>query len=78
MHSGVRKEEYLGLDLEDMSNAMKQYAPYQKSPVEPKMAHFESSQIIGGQSGISVCETYWLEPVLNQVRFTTPDRELMK
>ena len=28
--------------------------------------------------GISVHETYWLEPVLNLVRFTAPDRELMK
>jgi hypothetical protein len=40
MHSGVKKE-FLGLDLEDMSNAMMQYTQYQKSPVEPKMAHFE-------------------------------------
>jgi hypothetical protein len=30
------------------------------------------------QSGISVHETYRLEPVLNHYRFTTPDCESMK
>lgn len=25
-----------------------------------------------GQSGISVCQTYWIEPALNHFRLTTP------
>jgi integrase len=43
---------YLGLDFEDMSDAMIKYAQYQKTLIEPKTVHFETSQEIGGQSGI--------------------------
>lgn len=44
--------KYLGLDIEDMSNAMRQYAQYQKTSFEPQTVHFEDSQEKSGQSGI--------------------------
>ena len=43
---------YLGLDFEDMDEAMQQYSQYQNALVVPKMVQTEESQIIGGQGGI--------------------------
>lgn len=43
---------YLGLDFEDISDAMSKFAQYMKNPFEPKMVHFELSQEKSGQSGI--------------------------
>ncbi len=42
---------YLGLDFEDMSSSMKQYAQYQNTVV-PQMVQSEESQIKGGPIGI--------------------------
>lgn len=44
--------KYLGLDFEDMSDAMSQYAQYQKTPIELKTVQNEESQMESGQSGI--------------------------
>jgi integrase len=43
---------YLGLDFEDMDEAMVQYSQYQNALVVPKMVQNEESQIIGGQGGV--------------------------
>lgn len=56
--------KYLGLDIEDMSNAMRQYAQYQKTSFEPQTVHFEDSQEKSGQSGIR--------------HFDEPDRRFLK
>ena len=42
--------KYLGLDFEDMSDAMQQYAQYQKISYEPKMVQNEAIQCYGGRS----------------------------
>ncbi|MFP4546321.1 MAG: site-specific integrase, partial [Methanomassiliicoccales archaeon] len=43
---------YLGLEYEDMTSAMEQYAEYQKSVMCPKTGTFAPSQKIGGPNGI--------------------------
>lgn len=47
---------YIGLDLEDLDEAMEQYAQYRKTPFELKTVHFGLSQVKSGQSGISAHE----------------------
>jgi len=44
--------EYLGLNIDDMSESLAQYAQYMKNPFEPKMVQNDEGQEIGGQSGI--------------------------
>jgi integrase/recombinase XerD len=52
-HSDPRTTvHYLGLDLDDMSEAMTTYAQYQRNLIVPKMEHFEKSQMRSGQGGI--------------------------
>jgi hypothetical protein len=53
------------------------FSEYQNTIVL-KMVQNCLSQENSVQIGISVHETYLLEPVLNNVRFTTPDRELLR
>lgn len=65
---------YLGLNFDDMSDAMRIYAQYQKMSFEPKMVQNELSQSLSGQSGICSQETIWPKPVLNRRRFKHPDR----
>ncbi|MDD1746985.1 MAG: site-specific integrase [Methanomassiliicoccales archaeon] len=43
---------YLGLDYDDMSDAMSLYAQYQKAPIVPKMVQNGFSQMNGGPIGI--------------------------
>jgi integrase len=43
---------YLGLDFEDMDEAMAQYSQYQNSLIVPKMVQYSESQIKSGQGGI--------------------------
>ena len=43
---------YLGLDFEDMDEAMAQYSQYQNALVVPKMVQNEESQSLSGQGGI--------------------------
>jgi hypothetical protein len=43
---------YFGLDIEDMSDAMKAYAQYQNYSVEPKTVQNINYLIKSGQSGI--------------------------
>jgi integrase len=43
---------YLGLDFEDMDEAMAQYSQYQKSLLVPQMVQSEESQSESGQGGI--------------------------
>lgn len=43
---------YLGLDYDDMSDAMTLYAQYQKAPIVPKMVQIGPGQEIGGRIGI--------------------------
>ena len=43
---------YLGLDFEDMDDAMAQYNQYQNLLLVPQMVQNEVSQRIGGQGGI--------------------------
>jgi len=43
---------YLGLDFEDMDEAMAQYSQYQNSLVVPQMVQYSESQIKSGQGGI--------------------------
>lgn len=43
---------YLGLDFEDMDEAMVQYSQYQNTLVVPKMVQIEESQSESGQGGI--------------------------
>ena len=43
---------YLGLDYDDMSDAMTLYAQYQETPVVPQMVQSEVCQRIGGPIGI--------------------------
>jgi len=43
---------YLGLEYEDMSSAMRQYAQYQKNALCPKTGTFGVSQYSGGPNGI--------------------------
>ena len=54
--------EYLGLNIDDMSEDLEQYAQYMQDPVEPETVQNINDQIKSGQSGISVRETYWLRP----------------
>lgn len=52
-HSDTRTTiHYLGLDLEDMSDAMLLYAQYQNQRIFPQTETFEHSQIKSGPSGI--------------------------
>ena len=52
-HSDTRTTlHYLGLDHEDMSNAMQKYARYQESLIVPKIGTFAKSQMESGQGGI--------------------------
>jgi len=67
--------EYLGLNMDDQDDAMRKLAQFQ-SAVKHRVG--QNTGCESGQSGISVCETYWLEPILNHVSFTAPDRELLK
>jgi hypothetical protein len=59
---------YLGLDFDDMSDAMSKYAQYMENPFEPKMVQNEVGQEIGGQSGISVHETIWIPSNMPRTR----------
>ena len=43
---------YLGLDFEDMDEAMVQYSQYQNSLIVPQMVQNSESQIKSGQGGI--------------------------
>ncbi len=43
---------YLGLDFEDMDEAMVQYSQYQKTLIVPQMVQNEVSQSESGQGGI--------------------------
>jgi hypothetical protein len=51
---------YLGLNFDDMSDAMRTYAQYQKMSLEPKMVQNELSQSLSGQSGICSRKDDWL------------------
>lgn len=52
--------EYLGLNNDDMSESLAQYAQYMKNPFEPEMVQNELIQEKSGQSGIFAPETVWL------------------
>jgi len=56
--------EYLGLNVDDMSESLEKYAQYMKNPFEPETVHFGLSQEKSGQSGILSQETVWLDPDL--------------
>lgn len=64
---------YLGLNMEDQASAMRKLAEFQEQNRFPQnYGNINRAREKSGQSWISVRETYWLEPVLNHVRFTTP------
>lgn len=44
--------EYLGLNVDDMSESLEQYAQYMNKPFEPEMVQNRLSQEKSGQSGI--------------------------
>lgn len=71
-HSDTRTTiRYLGLDFEDMSEAMQAYAEYQKGPV-PKMVQIPDSQKKSGRAGIFAHKGDWPSPVL----YRSKDKDL--
>jgi len=55
---------YLGLEHDDLSDAMETYYQYDQRAVVPKMVQFDESQMKSGQGGITLQITDWTEAQL--------------
>jgi len=80
-HADIRTTiKYLGLDFDDMSEAMQRYAEYQRVPalVVPQMGTNEFSQLDGGRAGIRSQESDWLEVINSRTRNIKRFRESLK